>query len=123
VTSEAAKILIVDDDEPTSLVIRLSLEMEGYRTAVAPSREDALSQISEGVPDLVIMDFVMGGLDAGLFIGKAREYGFGGPIILCTGMDHQLTLPVSELLMKPFDPDFLVERVKALLGSAAEPAD
>jgi DNA-binding response OmpR family regulator len=116
---QAPSVLIVDDDEPTSRVIRLSLEMEGYSAIPAFSREDALAQIENRAPDLVIMDYVMGGMPADVFVSKARAVGFTGKIILCTGLDHEFSLPVDEVLKKPFDPQALVERVNSLLAGGS----
>lgn len=110
------QILIIDDDAPTSRVLRLILEVEGYSCEVAWTRDEAIDNVERALPSLVIMDYVMRGLDPKAFIARLRDCGFGGPILLCTGFDNLPPLPVDSILMKPFQPEELVRRVGALLG-------
>jgi CheY-like chemotaxis protein len=67
-------------------------------------------------PDLLIMDYIMAGVSADEFIASARAGGFLQPIMLCTGMEGDLGLPVDSVVRKPFDPDELCRQVARLLA-------
>jgi DNA-binding response OmpR family regulator len=110
------RILIVEDDAPMSRLLRISLELEGHNPIVALSREEALEKMSDESPELVIMDYVMGGMDPEVFLSKTRAQGFVGRILLCSGLDGNYELDVDDILMKPFDPAQLTERVSELLA-------
>ncbi len=109
------KVLLVDDDEPTSRLIQLILGLEGYTVSVSQTREEALVVAQETSPDLVITDYLMRGLDAVSFLAQLREQGFSGPILLCTAFHDDLDLETDGVLRKPFDPNDLTKKVKALL--------
>jgi DNA-binding response OmpR family regulator len=110
------RIFIVEDDAPMSRLLRISLELEGHNPIVALSREEALEKMGDESPELVIMDYVMGGMDPEVFLSKARAQGFVGRILLCSGLDGDYGLDVDDILMKPFDPAQLTERVSELLA-------
>lgn len=109
------QILIVEDDEPLSRLLRVSLEVIGYSTFVAHSRDEALERMSNELPKLIVMDHLMRGIGPEVFISKARAQGFSGPILLCTGLDEHSGLDVDDTLMKPFEPAELEERIRQLL--------
>lgn len=111
----AASILIVDDDHAISRLLQLTLGLEGYDVTHRSSPDDALVAARESLPDLVITDIMMPGYDAGEFVTDLRALGFDGPIVVCTGVDGDIDLPVQRILRKPFDPDQLVELVASLV--------
>jgi DNA-binding response OmpR family regulator len=57
------RILLVDDDPRLSNIVAMYLNIEGYEVATAQNGEEGLAQIEEQVPDLVILDVMMPGLD------------------------------------------------------------
>jgi DNA-binding response OmpR family regulator len=110
-------VLVIEDDEPTTRVMRLILEMEGYRLRIVPNREEALDVIATEPPDVLITDYMMGGLTLEAFLDQARSSGFKGPILLCTALHQEFGLAVDDVLLKPFDPDELPKRLDVLLAS------
>ena len=113
-----SQILLVDDDAPTTRVVRLALELDGYDLETCSTREEAVDALAALSPDLLIMDYRMGGLGPDQFIAAIRAGGYEGPILLCTAMDRQLELDVDAVLRKPFDPDDLSATVRRLLEAS-----
>ena len=109
------EILLVDDDEPTTRLIRLTLGLEGCNVRSYQNADDALVAAREQTPDLVISDYLMPGLDVRSFIEQLRRQGYTGSILLCTAFDGPIDVPSSALLKKPFDPNQLASTVKSLL--------
>jgi two-component system response regulator GlrR len=107
--------MLVDDDAPTRRVISLIVKHAGYELAEALSREDALVALEASLPAVVIMDYMMPGLEPRAFIEQTRARGFSGPIILCTALSPPPDLPVDGFLPKPFDPDDLLAKLEELL--------
>ncbi|HEX5370622.1 MAG TPA: response regulator [Dehalococcoidia bacterium] len=110
------EILLVDDDEPTARLIRLTLSLEGCNVRACQTADEALVAAREQMPDLVISDYLMPGLDVVSFVQQLRGDGFEGSVLLCTAFDGPINVPSSTLLKKPFDPNQLASTVKSLLG-------
>jgi DNA-binding response OmpR family regulator len=108
-------LLLIEDDAPTARLIRVSLDRNEFSIEVEPDREKALEFIGRRRPDAIVMDYVMGGMSAESFIEKARASGFDGPIVLCTAMHTSLDLDVADVIHKPFDPDELGPRLRAVI--------
>ena len=113
------RVLVIDDDEATLRVMRLVLAQDGFSVETASSRADALAELSTRQPDVVVMDYQMGGLAPELFIAQAKAAGLTAPILLCTGRREELGLLVDDVLVKPFDIDDLAARVRALTGRSS----
>jgi two-component system, OmpR family, phosphate regulon response regulator PhoB len=58
----SASILVIEDEEPIQILLRYNLEAEGHRVRVAGDGEDALTQISDEKPDLVVLDWMLPGM-------------------------------------------------------------
>jgi DNA-binding response OmpR family regulator len=108
------KILIIEDDPPTARMMKLMLATESFDLSFTPNRHDALPLVETLKPDLIVMDYLTGGPSAEEFIENVRAVGFEGPIMLCTAMTG-VSLPVDDILVKPFDPFELPRRLNALL--------
>jgi len=78
------KILVVEDEEGLRLLYKEELEAEGYEVLTAQNGREAIQQLEEGKPDLIILDIVMPVMDGmealGRIVGKERKI----PIILNT---------------------------------------
>jgi len=78
------KILVVEDEEGLRLLYKEELEAEGYEILTAQNGREAIQQLEEGKPDLIILDIVMPVMDGmealGRIVGKERKI----PIILNT---------------------------------------
>jgi len=115
-----ATILIVDDDRKITDMLRRTLAYEGYRVATAADGNEALGKAQAEQPDLVILDWLMPGLDG---IAVARQLRAAGdvPILMLTARDaveHRvegLDSGADDYLVKPFAPEELLARVRALL--------
>jgi CheY-like chemotaxis protein len=108
-------IFLVDDDEPTSRLIKLTLSLEGCTVSTFRTPDEALAAAKRGLPDLVISDYLMPGLDVGSFVELLRGEGFRGAIVVCTAFDGAIDLPGTTIFRKPFDPDQLASTVISLL--------
>ena len=135
------KIYIVDDDADMVEALRLPLEARGYEVAEANSGQEALQQIGEVKPDLIILDVMMESDTAGFQTAyQLRDSSSGSayaafsnvPILMLTAIGTEKNmafspdtdgdfLPVDAFLEKPVRPEILLERVGALLqaGEAA----
>jgi two-component system, OmpR family, response regulator MprA len=121
-----AHILIVDDDPRITDLLRRILAYEGYSVAVAASGSEALNRSLERPPDLVVLDIMLPGLDGLEVAQRLRAAGDNVPILMLTARDtvadrvKGLEKGADDYLMKPFAPDELVARVKALLRRSQE---
>lgn len=116
-----AHLLVVDDDPRITELLRRILAYEGYSVAIAASGQDALSRTLEHPPDLIVLDILLPGLDGLEVARRLREAGDTVPILMLTARDavenrvEGLTVGADDYLVKPFAPEELVARVKALL--------
>ena len=121
-------ILVVDDETRIARMIRMNLEHDGYDVIEANSGQQALDMVRSQMPNLVIMDVMMPGLDGFETLSILREIS-QVPVIMLTAKGdeedriHGLELGADDYVTKPFSPRELVSRVKAVLrrseGNAA----
>ncbi len=116
-----AHILVVDDDPRITELLRRVLAYEGYTVAVAATGDDALARTLEHPPDLIVLDIMLPGLDGLEVTRRLRAAGDNVPILLLTARDAVSDRVVGfeagadDYLVKPFAPEELQVRVKALL--------
>ncbi len=117
-------ILIVDDDPRILEMVRRSLAYEGYGVVLARDGGEALAQARDHSPDLVVMDWMMPGLDGLTAVQRLRNADTT-PVLMLTGRDtvedklRAFDAGVDDFLAKPFAPEELVARVRALLRRRA----
>ena len=117
------RILVVDDDERLAASVRRSLEYAGYRVGVAHDGPSSLTAAGQDRPDLVVLDVLLPGLDGyGVCRALRSATGDGGPMVLMlTARDEVpdrvagLDAGADDYLVKPFEQDELLARVRALL--------
>ena len=114
------KILIADDDHNVLELLSLYLVKEGYEVATASDGVEALEQVKDVEPDLLILDVMMPRLD-GWDVCKTIRKESLVPIVMLTakGEDYDrilgLELGADDYVVKPFHPVEVVARVKAIL--------
>lgn len=113
-------VLVVDDDHKILRLLRIELTAQGFQVIMAERGEDALQLIERQRPDLVVLDIIMPGMDGLEVLRRLRENS-GVPVILLTakGTDADkilgLELGADDYLAKPFNPEELTARVRAVL--------
>jgi DNA-binding NarL/FixJ family response regulator len=116
-------ILIVDDDANYRALVSSILGRVGYGTREAASGEAALNSIRTERPSCVLLDVLLPGVTGYAVCRELRdEYGEALPIIFVTGERTEpgdrvagLLLGADDYVVKPFDPDELLARVRRLL--------
>lgn len=114
------QILVIEDDEPILQVLRRTLSYEGYRVTTAADGPGGLAAARENPPDLVVLDWMLPGMD-GLEVCKRLRGGGDVPILMLTAKDAVadrvlgLDAGADDYVVKPFDFDELLARVRALL--------
>ncbi len=115
------KILVVDDEQPIREWLKSVLDREGYETILASDGKEAVRLAESGSPHLIILDAMMPELDGikTCVALKANERTRVIPIILATGFTEVLAAAVNagvdDFVMKPFDLDRLMIRVRGML--------
>jgi DNA-binding response OmpR family regulator len=119
----SSKVLVVDDEEHILELARLYLSREGYEVEGVGDGSQAMTRFGQLKPDLVILDIMLPGID-GLTICKEIRKQSQVPIIMLTARDEVtdkvvgLEVGADDYLTKPFHPQELVARAKALLRRA-----
>jgi two-component system response regulator MprA len=118
--SSPARILVVDDDPLILRMMRRVLELDGYSVALAAAGDEALHVVRHAPFDLLILDVMMPGLD-GFEVCRTVRRESPIPILMLTARDeatdkvHGLDCGADDYVVKPFNPDELLARVRALL--------
>ncbi|WP_428032375.1 phosphate regulon transcriptional regulator PhoB [Ancylobacter sp.] len=119
-------ILIVEDEEPLTLLLRYNLESEGYSVDSVGRGDEAETRLRESVPDLLILDWMLPGL-SGIELCRrlrARPDTERMPILMLTARGEEtervrgLATGADDYVVKPFSVPELVARVRALLRRA-----
>jgi DNA-binding response OmpR family regulator len=113
-------ILIVDDEPRIRDFVRMNLELEHYRVLEASNGIEALDELRENLPDLVVLDVMMPEMDGFETLRAIREVSTV-PVIMLTVRQseqdriHGLDLGADEYIAKPVGPRELLSRIRALL--------
>src|SRR4030042_1811535 len=117
------RVLIIEDEEKILDFLRRGLFYEGYRVETAADGTAGLNAARETPPDLVVLDWMLPGLD-GLEVCKRLRAGSEVPILMLTAKDavsdrgQGLDAGADDYLVKPFEFDELLARIRALLRRA-----
>jgi two-component system, OmpR family, response regulator MprA len=122
-------VLVVDDDAPIRRMLRRTLAAEGYEVETAADGGEALAAVERSVPDLLVLDVAMPGVDGLDVCRRVRRAGLGLPILLLTARDAVadrvvgLDAGADDYLVKPFAAEELLARARALLRRGSEPPE
>ena len=114
-------LLLVDDDQAITAGLGAFLERSGFDVRIAGDGAEALVAVAESVPDITVCDIVMPNIDGREFVRRVRAAGRWMPIILLTsvGESYERSAALDEgaddYLNKPFDPQELLSRMRAVL--------
>ena len=118
-----ANILIVEDEEPLTTLLRYNLEAEGYEVDAVSRGDDADTRLRETAPDLIVLDWMLPGL-SGIELCRrlrARPQTQALPIIMLTARGEEservrgLATGADDYIVKPFSMIELVARIRAVL--------
>lgn len=117
------KVLVVDDEEDVVRLLTFRLEKEGFQAISCADGQTALRIAEEDKPDLIVLDIMMPLMDGMEVLRQIRSRRTTSriPVIMLTAktasvtVDEARQLWVSDYVMKPFDPEKLVARVKKAL--------
>ncbi len=119
--NEREKILIVDDEPDTSLILQDRLEMEGYEVVTATDGYNALELIDQDLPDLVLLDIQMPQLDGIATLTHLQEK-YPGMLVLMLTAHGTIQRAVEatkrgayDFLEKPFQPEHITQKVDRAL--------
>ncbi|MFX3631981.1 MAG: response regulator transcription factor [Candidatus Pristimantibacillus sp.] len=115
------QIVVVDDDDKITSLLRRSLAFEGYEVTTASNGMEGLKVLMTAEPDLLILDVMMPQVDGWEVCRRVRESGSVVPILMLTAKDDiadrvkGLDTGADDYLVKPFALEELLARVRALL--------
>lgn len=115
---ELKKVLIIEDEESISDIIKFNLTKEGFETDTAYNGQDGLEKALTGNPDLILLDVMLPMMDGFEVCKKIRETA-STPIIMLTAKEEEvdkvlgLELGADDYITKPFGMRELVARIKA----------
>jgi two-component system phosphate regulon response regulator PhoB len=124
------KILVVDDEEDILELLRFNLSRDGCQVLCASSGEEALRLVRSEIPDLIVLDLMLPGID-GLEVTRRLKSDANTkplPIVMLTAKGEEadivtgLELGADDYVTKPFSPRILVARVRAVLRRKAKEA-
>lgn len=127
--SNLTKILLVDDEQDILDFLSYNLEKEGYAVDTANNGRDAIAKAKKNVPDLIVLDVMMPGMDG---IETCREIRQVEPlknvlIAFLTARNEDYSqiagfdVGADDYITKPIKPRVLISRIKALLRRASVP--
>jgi two-component system response regulator MprA len=124
-----AAVLVVDDDRAIRESLERVLAMQGHRVFTATNGAEALESHRRDPVDLLVLDLMMPGVDGLTVCRVLRAEGDRTPILMLTARTETsdrvagLDAGADDYLAKPFDPEELLARVRALLRRAAPGED
>ena len=120
-------VLVVDDEPRLVDVVRLNLELDGYRVVTAGNGAEALERVKDDLPDLIVLDVMMPEMDGFETLRRIREMS-NVPVLMLTVRAEEsdrirgLEIGADDYLPKPYSPQELRTRIKALLRRSFTPA-
>lgn len=119
-------VLVVDDEPRIVNFVRMNLELEGCRVITAGNGREAIDRVRDNLPDIVLLDVMMPGMDGFEVLRRLRQSS-AVPVIMLTAKDEPddrvrgLELGADDYIGKPFEHRELVSRIRAVLRRHATP--
>jgi len=125
------KILVIDDEEDILELVGFNLSREGFRVISASTGEKALDLVKSQIPDLIVLDLMLPGIDGMEFARRLKAVNDFKriPIVMLTAKGEEadivtgLELGADDYVTKPFSPRVLVARIRAVLRRRAKDYD
>jgi two-component system response regulator MprA len=124
----AEHVLVVDDDPPLQRMLARTLGAEGYAVSVAADGGAALAEAERSLPDVIVLDVAMPGMDGLAVCRRLRAKGMTTPVLMLTARDavpdrvRGLEAGADDYLVKPFAAAELIARIHALTRRGAHAA-
>jgi len=121
----AKKILVIEDDKFLRKVISLKLDREGYEVFEAIDGEKGVKEVEEKMPDLVLLDLILPGIDGFEVLSKIKTNPAVSkiPIIILSNLGQKddiekgLKMGANDYLVKAhFTPDEIIAKIRLILG-------
>ncbi|KAA3608485.1 MAG: DNA-binding response regulator [Calditrichaeota bacterium] len=116
-----AHLLVVDDEEKMTSILKDNLEFEGYQVSTAKDGREGLQKIREGSYDMILLDVMMPHISGFDVCKQIRADGIATPVIILTAKGEEidkvlgLELGADDYITKPFSLRELLARIKAIL--------
>ena len=120
-TTRAPRILVVDEEEPLTHVLRLALELEGWEVRVVPTGSGAIDAVPEFEPDIVLLDQGLPDIKGTEVASSLRADGYTAAVVFLTGrasLDDRLAgyaAGADDYITKPFGLEEVVEHLRPLV--------
>jgi two-component system, OmpR family, response regulator MprA len=117
----SVRVLVADDERAVRESLRRALVLEGYEVELASGGREALDSVGHGRADVVVLDVLMPDIDGLEVCRRLRHGGDRVPVLMLTARDavsdrvEGLEAGADDYLVKPFDLDELIARLRALL--------
>ncbi|MGQ0521984.1 MAG: response regulator transcription factor [Actinomycetota bacterium] len=120
-TDRSGRILVVDDEDNITFLLDAALRHFGFDVRVASTGRDALTQVEQFAPDVVLLDVMLPDLDGFEVVRRMRTNGARVPVLFLTARDavedkvRGLTLGGDDYVTKPFSLEEVVARIQVIL--------
>jgi len=117
------KILLIDDDPDVITVLQILLKKKGYQVATASCEEEAYKQVEFFMPNLVVLDVLLSGVDGRTICKKLKNTNSSKhiPILMFSAhpgaQKNMEDFGADDFLPKPFESNKILERIEVLLSS------
>lgn len=125
-TKKDNRLLIVDDQQGVRRLLYEAFTDEGYRVRIAAGGQEALKMIGQEVPDIILLDVKMPGMNGLETLAELKKINANIPVLMMTAygdldmISHAKRLGVKHYITKPFDLNEVKLLVKGLLADSGQ---